>query len=162
MPALDRSAKRTCGDCGTSVTKQHLCRHKLSCSGGALHCPKSPPFVTESRENLNYQVAKKHSAAGPKTNHLCKDFSIESPSFYSLRHLKQPHDTAETTSRGEKAEMKSFGDSGDDKSLEEELQLCRHFLVDSDIERGRQSTFNFVVNSVTVHVTEEKLDRVMD
>ena len=136
MPALDRNVKVTCGKCGTSVTKQHLSRHKLRCSGGILYCPKCPNFSTKSIDDLNYHIAKKHSAAGPKNNHACKECSIEFPSFYSLRHHKQRYHIAETTSSGEKADMQSLADAGDDKSLQEELQSCRHFSVDSEIWKG--------------------------
>ena len=57
--------------------------------------------------------------------------------------------------------MQSFVDAGD-KSLEEELQSCRHFLVVSEIQKGRHRVFNCVVNTLTAQVIEEKLDRVLD
>ena len=98
MPALDRNIKITCGKCGTSLTKPHLSRHKLSCIGGTLYCANCPNFSTKSRADLNYYIAKKHSAAGPKNNHTRKDCSLEFPSFYSLRHHKHCYHTAETTS----------------------------------------------------------------
>ena len=50
----------------------------------------------------------------------------------------------------------------DDQCLREELQSCRHFLVDSEIQKGSHSVFNFAVNKLTVQVIEEKLDRVLD
>ena len=50
----------------------------------------------------------------------------------------------------------------DDQSLREELQSCRHFLVDSEIQKGRHSVLNFAVNNLTAQVIEEKLDRVLD
>ena len=50
----------------------------------------------------------------------------------------------------------------DNQSLREELQSCRHFLVDSEKQKGRQSVFNFAVNNLTARVIEEKLDRVLD
>ena len=50
----------------------------------------------------------------------------------------------------------------DDQSFREELQSCRHFLVDSEIQKGRHSVFNFAVNNLTAQVIEEKLDRVLD
>ena len=50
----------------------------------------------------------------------------------------------------------------DDQSLREELQSCRHFLVDSELQKGRHSVFNFAVNNLTAQVIEEKLDRVLD
>ena len=161
MPALDRNVKVIRGNCGNSLTKQKLSRYKSRCSGGSLYCANCPNFSTESRDDLTYHIAKKHSAAGPKNNHTCKECSIEFPNFYSLRHHKQSYHTAETTSR-EKADMQSLADAGDDKSLEEELQSCRHFLVDSEIQKGTHSVFNFVVNNLTAQVIEEKLDCVLD
>ena len=50
----------------------------------------------------------------------------------------------------------------DDQSLREELQSCRHFLVDSEIHTRRHSVFNFAVNNLTAQVIEEKFDRVLD
>ena len=50
----------------------------------------------------------------------------------------------------------------DDQSLREELRSCRHFLVDSEIQKGRKIVFNFVVNNLTAQVIEEKLDQVLD
>ena len=96
------NVKVTCGKCGTSVTKKHLSRHKSSCIGGTLYCPKCPNFCIKSRDDLNYHIVKKHSATGPKNNYTCKECSIEFPSFYSLRHHKQRYHTAETTSSGKK------------------------------------------------------------
>ena len=136
MSPLDRNVKVTCGNCETSKRKQSLTRHKSRCSGGTLYCPKCPSFSTKSRDDLFYHIAKKHSAAGPNNNHTCKECSNEFPRFYSLRHHKQSYYTAETTSGGEKAEMGSLADAADDKKLEEELQSCRHFLVDSEVQKG--------------------------
>ena len=50
----------------------------------------------------------------------------------------------------------------DDQSLREEFQSCRHFLVESEIPKGRHSVFNFAVNNHTAQVIEEKMDRVLD
>ena len=58
--------------------------------------------------------------------------------------------------------MQSLDDARDDKNLEEELQSCRHFLVDSEIQKVGHSVFNFVINNLTARVIEEKLDRVLD
>ena len=72
MPALDRNVKVTCGRCGTSVTKNNLSRHKLSCSGGSLYFSKCPNFSTKSRDDLNYHIAKQHSLPTPSITYKCK------------------------------------------------------------------------------------------
>ena len=162
MPSVDRNVKVTRGKCGTSATKQKLSRHKSRYSGGTLYCANCLNFSTKSGEDINYHIAKKHGAAGPKNNHTCKECSIEFPSFYSLRHHKQRYRTAETTSSEEEADMQSLAEAGDDKNLEDELQSCRHFLVDFEIQKERHSVFNFFVSNITAQVIEEKLDRILD
>ena len=88
MPALDRNDKVTCGNCGTSVKKKHLSRHKKSCSAGKLYCPKCPNFSTKSRDDLNYHIAKQHSAAGLSKTYKCNLCHAEFPGFYALRQHK--------------------------------------------------------------------------
>ena len=161
MPAWGRSFKIVCEKCGTSVTKEHLSRYKSRCSGGSSYCPKCPNFHTKSGHDLYYHIARKDSAAVPKNNHAGKKYSIEFPSFRSLRHRKQLYQTAETTSSGGKSEMQCLADARDDKSLEEEIRSCRHFWVDSEIQKGRYGVFNFVVSHLTARLIEEKLDRVL-
>ena len=85
MPALDRNVKVICENCGTSVTKKHLSRHKSRCSGGALYCPKSPNISTKSRNDLNYHIAKQHKVAGPSITYKCKLCHADFPCFYALR-----------------------------------------------------------------------------
>ena len=58
MPALDRNVNVTCGNCGSSVTKINLSRHKSHYSGGKLFCAKCPNLFTKSGDDLNYHIAK--------------------------------------------------------------------------------------------------------
>ena len=159
---MDLVEKNTCDKCGPQTTKKNIVRHKTRCSARTLHCTQCPKHSTTSPVDLNYHIARKHSAARPKNNHTCKEFIIEFPSFHSLRQHKQRYHTAEITSSGDKAVKQNLADAGDDKSLKEELQSCRHFLVDSEIQKGTQSLFNFVVNNRTAQVIEEKLYHVLD
>ena len=53
-------------------------------------------------------------------------------------------------------------DARDDKNLEEEIQSCRHFLVESETQKWRHSVCNFVVNTRTAQFIDENLDRVLD
>ena len=65
MPSLNRNEKVTCENFGAQITKYHLARHKKRCSAGTLYCSKCPNFSTLSQDDLNYHIAKQHSAAGP-------------------------------------------------------------------------------------------------
>ena len=88
MPALDRSVKVTCGNCGTSVTKKHLSRHKSSCSGGTLYFTKCPSFSTKLRDDLNYHIANKHATPPLNNTHKCKICFKVFSGFYALRQHK--------------------------------------------------------------------------
>ena len=65
MPALDQNGRDTCGKYGTLGTKKHLSRHKISFSAGTLFCSKCPNFFTKTRDDLTYQIAKKHQVPRP-------------------------------------------------------------------------------------------------
>ena len=88
MPALDRNVKVTSENYGSSVTKNDLSRHKSRCSGGTLYCTQCPNFSTKSRGDLNYQIAKQDSAAGPSKTYKCKLCHADFPGFYALRQHK--------------------------------------------------------------------------
>ena len=162
MPALERNVKVTCENCGTAVTKINLSRHKSRCSGGALYCPKCPNFFTKSRDDLNYHIAKQHSAAGPWKTYNCNLSHAEFPGFYALRQHKNTQHGKQIGFGASKIDVEDLVGDVDDQGLREELQSCRHFLVDSEIQKGRHSVFNFAVNNLTAQVIEEKLDRVLD
>ena len=162
MRALDRNVKVTCGDCGTSVTKKHLSRHKKSCSAGTLYCHKCLNFSTKSGDDLNYHIAKQHSAAGPSKTYKCNLCYAEFPGFCALRQHKNTQHGKQIGFGASNIDVEDIVGDVDDQSLREELQSCRRFLVDSEIQKGRHSVFNFAVNNLTAQVIEEKLDRVLD
>ena len=162
MPAFNRNAKATCENCGTSLTKQHLSRHKSSCSGGTLFCTQCPNFFTKSRDDLNYPIAKQPSAAGLSTTYKCKLCHADFPGFYDLRQHKNTQHGIQIGFGASNIDVDDIVGDVDDQSLREELESCRHFLVDSEIQKGRHIVFNFVVNNLTAQVIEEKMDRVLD
>ena len=159
---MDRKVKVTCENCGTLVTKINLSRHKSLCSGGTLYSPKCANFSTKSRDDLNYHIAEPHSASGPSMTHKCKLCHAEFPGFYALRQHKNTQHGTQIGFGATNIDVEDIvGDFGD-QSLREELQSCRHFLVDSEKQKGSYSVFNFAVNNLTAQVIEEKLDRVLD
>ena len=48
----------------------------------------------------------------------------------------------------------------DDQSLTEELEPCRHFLTDTEMENGRLRVFNFAKSSFDKSLLNDKLDYV--
>ena len=159
MPALDRNVKVTCENCGTSVTKKHLSRHKLSCNGGLWSCQKCPNFFTNSRDDMNYHIAKKHATPRVKTAQKCKICFKEFSGFYALRQHK-------TSEHGVQMNSPEFDVNSlvedDDADLKEELQACQQFLVDSELEKGRHRVFNFAMSTFDNSLIKKKLDLVFN
>ena len=160
MPALDQNVKVTCGDCGTSVTKKHLSRHKLSCSGRTLYCPKFPNFSAKSRDDLNYHIAKKHSVPRPSKTYQCKLCHAEFTGFYDLRQHKNTQHGTKNGFEANNIDVEDIVGDVDDQSLREELESCKHFLTDTETENGRHRVFNFAMSSFDISLLNDKLDYV--
>ena len=157
MPALDRNVKAACGNCGFSVTKKHLSRQKSSCTGGTLYCANFPNFSTNSRDDLNYHIAKKHATPRAKNTHKCKNCFKQFSGFYALRqHKRSEHGT-----QMKSAEFDVNNVLEDDNAdLKEELQACQHLLVDSELDKGRYRVFNFAMSTFDNSLINKKLDLV--
>ena len=162
MPSVNRNEKVTCENCGVQITKYNLARHKKRCSAGTLYCNQCPNFSTLSQDDLNYHFAKQHNAAGPSKTYKCNLCHAEFPGFYALRQHKNSQHRTQIGLGASNIDVKHIVGDVDDQSLREELQSCRHFLGDSEIQKGRHSVFNFAVNNLTTQVIEEKLDRLPD
>ena len=48
----------------------------------------------------------------------------------------------------------------DDADLKEEFQACQHFLVDSELEKGRHRVFNFAMSTFDNSLINQKLNLV--
>ena len=125
-------------------------------------CTQCYNFFTKSTDDFNYHIAKQHSAAGPSKTYKCKLCHAEFPGFYALRQHKNTQHGTQFGFGASNIGVEDIVGDVDDHSLREELQSCRHFLVDSEIQNGKHSVFNFAVNNLTAQVIEEKLDRVLD
>ena len=86
----------------------------------------------------------------------------EFPGFYALRQHKNIQHGEQIGFGASNIDVEYIMGDVDDQSLREELQSCRRFLVDSEMQKGRHNVFNFAVNNLTGQVIEEKLDRVLD
>ena len=127
-----------------------------------MYCTQYPNFSTLSQDDLNYHIAKQHSAAGPSKTYKCKLCYAEFPGLYALQQHKNTQHGTQIGFGARNIDVEDIMGDVDDQSSREELQSCRHFLVDSELQNGRHSVFNFAVNNLTAQVIEEKLDRVLD
>ena len=127
MPALDRNVKVTCENCGTSVTRKNLSRHKSSCSDGILPCPKFPFFSTKSRGDINYHIAKKHSVPSFSITYKCKLCHAGFPVFYALRQNKNTQHGPQIGFGSKNIYVEVIVGDVDDQSVREELEPSKHF-----------------------------------
>ena len=162
MPALDRKVQVTCENCGTSVIKYNLSRHKSRCSGGALYCSKGPNFSTKFQSALNYHIAKKHSVPRPPITYKCILCHAEFPGFYALRQHKITQHGTQIGFGASNIDVEDIVGVGgvDDQGLREELESCKQSLSDTEMENGRHRVFNFAMSSFDISLLNDKLDYV--
>ena len=162
MPALDRNVKGSCENCGNLVTKKRLSRHKSRCSGGKLHRPKCPIFSTKSRDDLNYHIATKHSVPKPSITYKFKLCHAGFTGFYALRQHKNTQRGTRIGFGANNIDVEDIVGAVDDRSLREELESCKHFLTETEMENGRHRLFNFVMSSFDIYLLNDKLDYVFE
>ena len=142
MPALDQNQKVACDKCGTLVSKPDVAKHKTKCSVETIYCSQCPNFSTKSQIDSNYHIAKKYEAPKPKIVHTCKECKEDFTGFYALRQLKSKVHVQSFKTTGD---FSPLLDAIDDDNLKEDQLPCQQFLVDSQLEKGRQKTFQFCI-----------------
>ena len=92
-----------------------------------------------------------------KNTHKCKICFEEFSGLYALRQ----HKTSEHGNLLKSAEfdVNNFLEDND-TDLKEELQARQHFLVDSELEKGRHRVLNFAMSIFDNSLIPEKLDLV--
>ena len=158
MPSLNRNEKITFENCGTQTTKLNLARHKKRCSVGTLYCTHCPNFSTKSQNDLNYHISKKHSAPKTEVAFKCKLCYQEFPGFYALRQHRITQHTMQIGSRTRDVDVEHIVGDVEDHKLREELRSCKHFLLESELERARHKVFNYAVETLNETIVNEKLD----
>ena len=150
--------KVTCDIYGTPTTKLNLARHKKRCSVGTLFRTQCPNFSTKSQNDLNYHIAKKHSARKPEVTFNCKLCYRKFTGFYALHQHRNSHYGMRIGSGTRDVDVEHILGDVEDHSLRKELRFCQHFLVDSELERARHKLFNYAVKTLNKTIVTEKLD----
>ena len=127
MPSLNRNDKFTCESCDTQTTKPNLARHKKRCSFGTMQCTQCPNFSTKSQNDLNYHIAKNHSAPKPDITFKCKLCFQEFPRFYALRQHRNTQHGMQVGSGTKNVDVEHTVGDFEDHSLREELRSCQNF-----------------------------------
>ena len=154
--------KNTCDNCGTQTTKHNLAGHKNRCSDGTLYCTQGPIFSKRFQSDLNNHFAKKHSAPKFDVAFRCELCCQEFPGFYALRQHKNTQHGTQFGFGASNIDVEDIVGDVDDQSLRKELESCKHFLTDTEMENGRHRVLNFAISSFNISLLNDKLDYVFD
>ena len=160
IPSLIRKEKITRENCGTLITRNNNVRHKKSCSAGTMYCIQCHIFSTKSQSDLNYHIAKKHSASRPDVIFEVKRCNQEFPGFYALRQHRNTQHRMQIGSRTRNVDGDNIVGDVEGHSLRVELRFCQHSLVDSELESSRHKVFNYAVESINETIVNGKLDQL--
>ena len=125
-----------------------------------MHCSQCLNFFTKSPNALNYRIAKKHSTPKPDITFKCKLCYAEFPGFYALSQHKNTQHGTQIGFGASNIDVEDIVEDGDDHSLREELESCKHFLTDTELENGRHRVFNFAMSFFDMSLLNDKLDYV--
>ena len=119
-----------------------------------------PNFSTKLRDNLNYHTAKKHSVPRLSKAYKCKLCYAEFPGFYALRQHKDTQHGTQIGCGASNIDVEVIVGDVVDQSLREELESCKLFLIDTEMENGRHRVFNFAMSPFDMSLLIDKLDYV--
>ena len=160
MPSLIRKRKVACEQCGTQVTRINLLRYKKRCSAGTLYCTQCPNFSTLSQDDLNYPFPKRHSVSRPSITYKLTLCHADFPGFYALHQHKNTQHGTKFRFGASNIDVEDIVGDVDDQSLREELDSCKHFLTDTEMENARHRVFNFAMSCFHISLLNNKLDYV--
>ena len=139
--------------------KKHYCtsQEEMFSLNSVLY-PMSPIFSSKSQNDLNYHIAKKHSAPKFDVTFTCKLCYRKFPGFNTLRQHRNTQHGMQIGPGTRDVNVEHIVEDAENHSLREELRSCQHFLVDSELERARHKVFNYAVKTLNETIVNEKLD----
>ena len=111
---------------------------------------------------MNYHKARNYSKTTARFVQKCKKCGNDFHSFYLLREHKRKEFGVQICSGTRNVVVTQLMGDVDDNSRKEELETCKHFLVDSEIKNGRHRVYNFAMDTLDPKNVLKKLDVVFD
>ena len=111
---------------------------------------------------MNYHNAKKQSKATARVFHKFKICDKDFQNLYILREHKRKEHGAQRDSGAQIVDFAHVVGDIDDNSLEEVLETCKHFLLDSEMKNGIHSVYNFDMDTLDPKYLLKKLDVMLD
>ena len=114
----------------------------------ALHVFLAPTFQQMLPQKWFITMPKKRSAIDDRAVHewkLCEEIFH---SFYLLQERNRKEHGARRRWGAQKVVVRPLLGAIHDNSLKEELETCKHFLVDSEIENDGKRNFDFAMDTL--------------
>ena len=105
-------------------------------------------------------LPKKHSVPRSSIIYKCKLCHADFPGFYALRQHKNTQHGTQIGFGASNIDVEDIVGDVDDQCLRDELESCKHFLTDTEMENGRHRVFNFAMSSFDISLLNDKLDYV--
>ena len=141
--------------------KQYCTTSKEMLSWNLILYPVSQLFNI-AQDHLIYHVAKKNSAPRSSIPYKCKLCHADFPGFFVLHQHKNTQHWTQIGFEASNIDVEDVVGDVDDQSLREELESCKHFLTDTEMENGRHRVFNFAMSSFDISLLNDKLDYVFN
>ena len=116
-----------------------------------------PNFFTKWQNDLNYHIARKHSAPKIDLTFKCKLCYQDFPGFFALRQHRNTHHGMQIGSGTRDVDVEHIVGDVEDHMLREELRSRQHFLGDSELEKARHKVINYAVETLNETIVNEKL-----
>ena len=97
----------------------------------------------------------------PDITFKCKLSYADFPGFYSLRQHRNSQHGPKMGFGASNLDVEDIVVDVHDQSLREELESCKHFLTDTEMENGRHRVFNYAMSSFDMSLLNDKLDYVI-
>ena len=110
-------------------------------------------------------MAKKHAPSSSKQSTVCTSCEQEISCYYSLQqHRRKEYGAKQRKPSDTVADLNKIveEEGGDGEKLKEDLSACQHFLVDTEMEKGRHKVFNFQMSKLDTKIINEKLEEVFN
>ena len=91
----------------------------------------------------------------------CKLCHAEFSGFYALCQHKNIQHGTQFGFGVNNIDVEDIVGDVDNQSLREELESCKHFLTDTEMDNGRHGAFNFAMSSFVMSLLNDKLDYVV-
>ena len=103
-------------------------------------------------KNTVFQDFQQHTSV----NYAMQNF----PAFMLYVNTKNAQHGTQIGFRASNFDFEDIVGEVDDQNLREELESCKHFLTDTEMENGRHRVFNFAMSSLDMSLLNDKLDYV--